>query len=111
MNEELLAARAELASAERRDERLRIARDLHDAVGHHLTALGLQLELAARQTEGPAKASVLASRDLARAMLAEVRATVGALREGPVDLDAGWRALAALPRPVVAISGHPGGSG
>ncbi|MCB9687506.1 MAG: sensor histidine kinase [Alphaproteobacteria bacterium] len=107
LNAELIAARAELATAERRDERLRIARDLHDAVGHHLTALGLQLELAARQTDGPAREAVLASREVARELLAEVRATVGALRDGPIELAAGLRALTALPRPVVEVTGHP----
>src|SRR5215475_8885678 len=36
-------ARAELAAAR---ERTRISRDLHDVLGHDLTALGLQLEIA-----------------------------------------------------------------
>lgn len=59
MRTELAAAHAELratstllAESSRADERLRIARDLHDAVGHQLTVLALELEIAARRTCG-----------------------------------------------------------
>jgi signal transduction histidine kinase len=107
MNQELLAARAELAVAERRGERLRIARDLHDAVGHHLTALTLQLELAARTVTGPEAETVRTARDQVRSLLTEVRATVTVLRDEPVALSVGLRALAALPRPVVTVEGAP----
>jgi signal transduction histidine kinase len=43
-NDELRAARAMLALQSRNEERIRIAGDLHDTIGHRLTALRLQLE-------------------------------------------------------------------
>src|SRR5262249_57667566 len=43
-NAEIRALQQILADSSRIAERLRIARDLHDALGHHLTALTLNLE-------------------------------------------------------------------
>ena len=53
-NAELQATQALLAEDSRVAERLRISRDLHDMLGHHLTALSLQLEVASRLASGPA---------------------------------------------------------
>jgi signal transduction histidine kinase len=96
MNEELLATQAMLAAAATAAERLRISRELHDAWGHDLTALGLQLEYAVNVPGGPDRGSVAEARDLARALLGKVRDVVGALRvdRGP-DIGAALRALAA----------------
>ncbi len=44
VNAELRATQALLAETTRGAERLRISRELHDTMGHHLTALSLQLE-------------------------------------------------------------------
>ncbi|HMW48079.1 MAG TPA: histidine kinase dimerization/phosphoacceptor domain-containing protein, partial [Cellvibrionaceae bacterium] len=44
LNQQLLATRVLLAQSSKRDERMRIARDLHDILGHQLTALNVQLE-------------------------------------------------------------------
>ena len=52
VNAELLGTRAMLAENSRVEERLRISRDLHDTLGHHLTALSLQLDVASRLSEG-----------------------------------------------------------
>jgi signal transduction histidine kinase len=54
-NEALLAAQELTEENGRLAERLRIARELHDAIGHHLTALSLNLEVAACVAEGRAR--------------------------------------------------------
>jgi len=51
-------ARGAAVEHSRTIERLRVARDLHDALGHHLTALGMQLEVAAHLADGRAKEHV-----------------------------------------------------
>jgi signal transduction histidine kinase len=65
------------------DERMRIARDLHDVVAHHLVLAKLQAGAVARMIHSrPAEAERLAS-DLtgtAAAALSELKATVGLLR-------------------------------
>ena len=81
-NCELRAAQAIIANTVRDAERLRISRELHDAWGHELTALGLQLEIASHVTEpGRANDHVMQAKGLARALLAKVRDVVATLRE------------------------------
>jgi signal transduction histidine kinase len=81
-NRKLRSAQAILARTERDSERLRISRELHDAWGHELTALGLQLEIASRATEpGKAGDHVAQAKALARDLLAKVRRAVATLRE------------------------------
>lgn len=46
LNRELVATQHLLAEASRDRERTRIARDLHDLLGHHLTALTINLQVA-----------------------------------------------------------------
>ncbi|MCB0254458.1 MAG: sensor histidine kinase [Anaerolineae bacterium] len=73
---------AELATAE---ERNRLARDIHDSVGHHLTAINIQLEkaIAFRQRDpNQADQSVRDAKASAEAALQDVRESVGALRQG-----------------------------
>ncbi len=48
-NAELSASRELLAENSRAAERLRISRDIHDALGHHLAALSIQLDVASRR--------------------------------------------------------------
>jgi two-component system sensor histidine kinase DesK len=76
----LLATQAMLADTVRATERTRIARDLHDAVGHHLTALNLHLDLAMRQVEAGGPEALHTSRELARTLLTEVREVVNSER-------------------------------
>ena len=80
-NAELLATRNLLTVSASENERLRIARDLHDTLGHHLTALSLQLEIAGH-VQGDAQQDALKqAKHLAKLLLAEVRETVGNLRQ------------------------------
>ena len=77
---ELQATQALLADTVRTSERLRIARELHDSIGHHLTALNLHLDLADRQLAG-ANDALRTARGLSRELLGEVRVVVGAQRD------------------------------
>ena len=94
--------RASGAAAEhsRTIERLRVARDLHDALGHHLTALGMQLEVAAHLADGRAKEHVERAHAIGRLLLADVRNAVGDLRD-PRPLGGALRSLVAAPGTVV----------
>ncbi|MDA0565476.1 sensor histidine kinase [Streptomonospora sp. S1-112] len=79
-------AQARLAVSE---ERLRFSRDMHDLLGHSLSALAVKSELAARLAErDPQRAAseMTAVQHLARDALREVRAAVSGYRE--VDLAA-----------------------
>jgi len=110
LNAELQGTRELLAESSRLSERMRIARDLHDVLGHHLTALSLNLEVATHLTEGKGKESVEKARSIAKLLLADVRAVVQEFRSDErLDLT---RALAALtsgiPRPIVHLALAPG---
>lgn len=79
-NSELRATQHLLSEAVRQGERTRIARDLHDLVGHHLTALSINLQIAERLTEGEALERVSEARAIARLLLSDVREAVTTLR-------------------------------
>ncbi|MFC5747429.1 sensor histidine kinase [Actinomadura rugatobispora] len=103
-NAELRATSALLAESSRAGERLRIARELHDLLGHQLTALALELEVAAHRSEPPARAHVERARGLAKELLGDVRTAVGELRAGTPDLGRALAAIVAdLPRPRVHL--------
>lgn len=93
-NAELRVATELLDMSSRAEERLRIARDLHDLIGHHLTALSLNLEVASHLADGTAREHVEKSKALTKLLLADVRDVVSRLRENePVDLAASLRSL------------------
>ncbi|PTL76101.1 sensor histidine kinase [Vitiosangium sp. GDMCC 1.1324] len=94
LHAELRAAQVLLAEGERERERLRIARELHDSLGHHLTALTLNLEVAAHSAQGSAVEHVRRAQGVARGLLSEVRTVVSALRDSPPQLAPALRALA-----------------
>ncbi|MRG93798.1 sensor histidine kinase [Polyangium spumosum] len=100
---ELHAAQVMLAESARTAERLHIARELHDAVGHHLTAMSIHLELARRTS--PGEEALARAHELAKSTLSEVRGVVRAMREErALDLPRAIEALAAgLPRPRVHV--------
>jgi len=95
LNAELRATRLLLAESARINERTRISRELHDLLGHHLTALSLNLEVAGHITEGQAQEHVRQAHTLAKLLLTDVREAVSQLREsGAIDLAAALRPLA-----------------
>jgi two-component system, NarL family, sensor histidine kinase DesK len=80
----LRATRAELARMAVADERLRIARDLHDLLGHSLSLITLKAELAGRvigTDPGRAATEIADMETVARRSLGEVRAAVTSYRQ------------------------------
>lgn len=84
-NIELAAARAEVARLAAENERSRIARDLHDLLGHSLTAItvkaGLARRLAERGNHDRAAEEISEVETLSRRTLSDVRAAVAGHRD------------------------------
>jgi two-component system sensor histidine kinase DesK len=81
---ELRAAREEVARLAVAEERLRIARDLHDLLGHSLSLIALKSELAARLSlvaPERAAAEIEDVEGVARKALQEMREAVAAYRQ------------------------------
>lgn len=81
------------------EERERVARDVHDVLGHSLTVVTIKAELAERLVDVDperAKAEIAEVRSIARESLAEIRATVAGLRVARLtdELDNARSALA-----------------
>ncbi|PYR79711.1 MAG: sensor histidine kinase [Acidobacteria bacterium] len=92
---ELQATQALLSENIRVAERLRISRDLHDTLGHHLTALSLQLEVASRLSSGAVMDRVNEAHAITKLLLSDVRDVVSRLRESSAfDLGAAIHTLA-----------------
>ena len=88
------------------EERERVARDVHDVLGHSLTVVAVKAELAERLVDldpERARAELADIQALSRQALAEIRATVGGLRAARLDaeLDSARTALAGA-----GIEGH-----
>ncbi len=80
-------------------ERNRLAREVHDSLGHYLTAVNIQLEAArAVLVRDPAKAAeaLVRAQTLTKDGLSEVRRSVAALRQGPMDSKSLRQALEGL---------------
>lgn len=83
-NHELSAARSEVGRLAAEGERTRIARDLHDLLGHSLTTITIKAGLARRlSAHDPARAAreIGEVEDIARRSLSDVRAAVSGYRE------------------------------
>ncbi len=81
---DLSVARRENARLAVQEERNRVARDLHDILGHSLTVIRVKAELAGRLVDldpDRARAEVEAVESLAREALADVRGAVEGFRE------------------------------
>jgi signal transduction histidine kinase len=81
LNRELLATHSLLRQASQQAERVRIARNIHDLLGHHLTALTINLQVASRIVEGEAKEKVEQCHSLSKVLLSDVREAVSEIRD------------------------------
>ncbi|HEY2673740.1 MAG TPA: sensor histidine kinase [Rugosimonospora sp.] len=80
------------------DERLRIARDLHDVVGHHLALINVQAGVAGHvldEQPDQVRQSLVHIRQASRTALEELRDTIGLLRDAD-EPDAPTRPTAGL---------------
>ena len=94
LNSELRATRTLLTESSRIGERMRISRELHDLVGHHLTALSLNLEVASHLVGGTAQEHVRQAQSVAKLLLSDVREVVSQLREDDaIDLTEALKTL------------------
>jgi signal transduction histidine kinase len=95
-------AKAAAAEAERRrgsEERLRMARDLHDALGHHISLINVQAGVALYlmdDDQEQARSALAAIKQSSRDLLHEMRFTLGVLRG--VDEEPSQQAVAGLAR-------------
>jgi len=105
LHSELLATRSLFEESLRHSERVRIARSLHDEIGHQLTALSLQLEIASHAVVGPGAPAVAKAQQLTRDVLASVRTVVGSLRGAePLMVEPALRMLSSgIPHPRVHL--------
>ena len=109
LNAELRATQELLRESSRMAERVRLAHELHDVIGHHLTALSLNLEVASHVAEGRALTQVQTAQAISKTLLAEVRGVVSTMRE-PIclDLAAALRLLSRdIPTPKVHVTVAP----
>ncbi|GAB5534873.1 MAG: histidine kinase [Rubricoccaceae bacterium] len=103
------ASRARVLDA-RRSERVEIARELHDTLAHHVTAIAIQAQAAraVAPTRPEAAVEALAAiEEAASRVLVEMRATVGALRNGGEAERAPGRGVADLRGLASAGDGAP----
>jgi signal transduction histidine kinase len=93
INRELVSTQQLLNQAAQQAERLRIARNIHDLLGHHLTALAINLQVAGRQTDSlqvnaasegvklKVKESIEQCHSLSKLLLTDVREAVSDIRD------------------------------
>ena len=89
-NSLLARANAEIERLSQEAERERIARDLHDLLGHTLTVITMKLDLARRllaQDSGRARNEIVEAEQTARNALAEVREAVSGYRAAGLDAE------------------------
>jgi signal transduction histidine kinase len=104
---------AQLAEMSVERERARLARDIHDSLGHHLTVIAVQLAKSAAFRERDPQAADQAVADAqrsARHALADVRSSVRALRTDTFDLPAALADLARDSAAELTVVGTVNGS-
>ena len=120
-HDQLTAYAAQVAGLSAAAERTRVARDIHDSLGHHLTAVTVQLEKAEafrHLDAASADRAVADARSAARQALREVRGSVAALRgdDSPAPLSAMLAGLVPQagpeePQVTVTVTGDEAGLG
>src|SRR6266849_3815907 len=105
LNAELRATQQLLVDSSQVAERMRIARELHDLVGHHLTGLSLNLEVASHLTEGKAQGHIQTAQSVTKLLLQDVREVVNTLRgDDSFDLGRAIRTLIKdIPKPRIHL--------
>ncbi len=105
LNAELRATQQLLVDSSQLAERMRIARELHDLVGHHLTGLSLNLEVASHLTQGKAQEHIQTAQSVTKLLLQDVREVVNSLRgDDSFDLGRAIRTLTNdIPRPRIHL--------
>jgi signal transduction histidine kinase len=92
--------REQVASAAVTEERLRIARELHDVVAHSMTVVAVQAgfgEYVFERDPGEARAALGAIQQVTREALADMQRLLGVLRQGDAGQTAAGQDGAALP--------------
>jgi signal transduction histidine kinase len=80
-------------------ERNRLAREIHDTIGHYLTAVNMQLEvamMALSPEEDSTQAALIKAQTLTKEALSEIRRSISALRATPIENRTLGEALALL---------------
>lgn len=107
-NQQLRESATQIEQLAMAQERSRIARDIHDSVGHSLTALNIQLEGALKLWQSdPQKAHqfLAEAKTLGSTALQDVRQSVATLRHDPIAGKHLQEAIAALADQVQHITG------
>ena len=92
INTQLNLTRMVLETTSREAERMRIARDIHDTLGHHLTVLNLELEVLSLELQSLPHSTVNLNLSVGRAqqiqrrLIHDLRGTVDMLRNTTADL-------------------------
>ncbi len=109
-NQNLQRSAQEIEKLAMDQERSRIARDIHDALGHSLTALNIQLESALKLWEkdpSSARQFLGKAKRLGTQSLQEVRHSVAALRQDPLAGDTLEDAIMRLLQDVQGSQSNP----
>ncbi|MGB3768167.1 MAG: sensor histidine kinase [Phormidesmis sp.] len=109
-NQNLRQSAQEIEKLAMDQERSRIARDIHDSLGHSLTALNIQLESAIKLWDKDPEKSrkfVGESKRLGSQSLQSVRQSVAALRQDPLAGETLEAAIAHLLKDLQNSSAHP----